>query len=272
MEFSASRQTLLCSSPVGVLDSGLGGISVLKALRAKLAFEDFVYCADCGNAPWGDKTQAFVLERCRAICGFLISMRVKMIVLACNTATALAADALRNEFALPIVGIEPAVKPASVHSRSHAIGVLATNGTIQSSRYRHLLERFGHDVRIISTGAPGLMECVEKGDFTGPQTRALAQKYLAPMQKAGIDKLVLGCTHYPFLSEVLRDILGPEVELIEPGPAVANVAHARLVNINALRMHNNSPKEKFFIKKAEEHTDVLLRLWPQAASVDELAA
>lgn len=264
-------QTQLSRAPVGVLDSGLGGLSVLKALRAELPAEDFVYCADCGNAPWGDKTQDFVLDRCRAICRFLIGMHAKMIVLACNTATALAADALRSEFALPIVGIEPAVKPASVQSRSHVIGVLATNGTIQSSRYRFLTERFGHDVRIISTGAPGLMECVEKGDFTGPRTRALAQKYLAPMQKAGIDKLVLGCTHYPFLSDVLHDILGPEVELIEPGPAVACVAHTRLRQISAARTLNASPAEQFFIKKAVLHKDVLLRLWPQAENIAELA-
>ena len=249
--------------PIGVLDSGLGGLSVLSSLRQTLPLEDFVYCADCGNAPWGDKTSEFIIDRCRDICRYLIETHhAKCIVLACNTATALAADVLRREFSLPIVGIEPAVKPAVAASRTHTVGVIATRGTIESDRYQSLLTRFAQDSRVISIGAPGLMECVEKGDFSGPQTRALLEKYLLPMKAQGIDKLVLGCTHYPFLSETITQILGPDIELIEPGKAVAAVTQKRLSANMLERKINAHPRESFFVRGLADHIRVLELLWP----------
>ncbi len=251
--------------PIGVLDSGLGGLSVLSSLRQTLPLEDFVYCADCGNAPWGEKSGEFVIERCRDICRFLIDVhRVKCIVLACNTATAIAADVLRRELTLPIVGIEPAVKPAVTASRTHSVGVIATRGTIESDRYKSLLERFAQNAKVISVGATGLMECVEKGDFTGSETRALLEKYLLPMKAQGIDKLVLGCTHYPFLTEAIAEILGPTVELIEPGKAVAAVTQKRLAAHMILRETNPLPQETFFVRGLADHSRVLQLLWPRA--------
>lgn len=258
------------SNPIGVLDSGLGGLSVLSALRQTLPLEDFVYCADCGNAPWGDKSPEFVIDRCRDICRYLIEVHhAKCIVLACNTATALGADVLRREFTLPIVGIEPAVKPAVAASRTHTVGVIATRGTIESDRYQSLLTRFAQNSRVISVGAPGLMECVEKGDFSGPQTRALLEKYLLPLKAQGIDKLVLGCTHYPFLSETIARILGPQIELIEPGKAVAAVTQKRLIAHMLERKANDKPREIFFVRGLPKHLRVLQLLWPavQTASI-----
>lgn len=254
----------LTQNPVGVLDSGFGGLSVLSSLRRELPLEDFVYCADSGNAPWGEKTPAFIVDRCRAIARFLIEKHgIKCLVLACNTATAFAADVLRQELTLPIIGIEPAVKPAAAQSHSRVVGVIATRGTVESPRYHSLLTRFAGDCQVISVGASGLMECVEKGDFEGPETMRLLEKYLKPMQQAGIDKLVLGCTHYPFLSRAIGRMLGPSVELIEPGKAVAAVTRTRLTAIDALREENAAPYERFFVKGLEAHAEVLACLWPQ---------
>ncbi len=255
------------NQPIGVLDSGLGGLSVLSALRTTLPLEDFVYCADCGNAPWGDKTSEFIIDRCRDIAHFLMTQhRIKCLVLACNTATAFAADVLRRELSIPVVGIEPAVKPAVATSAVHKVGVIATRATIDSPRYHSLLTRFGQGAEVFSVAAPGLMECVEKGDFDGVETSRLLTHYLSPLKKEGIDKLVLGCTHYPFLSRAISQLLGSEVELIEPGAAVAAVTQSRLTGLAIDRRENNAPKELFFVRKMKEHVDVLYRLWPRAVT------
>lgn len=258
------------TAPIGVLDSGLGGLSVLKALRQELPLEDFVYCADCAQAPWGDKSSDWIAARCAEICRMLVAQGVKSIVIACNTATAEAAESLRAAMSLPIIGIEPAVKPAAARSKTLSIGVLATTRTIRSARYRSLVARFAKDALVHSVAAPGLMECVERGDFDGPETMALLHHYLDPLRKAGIDKLVLGCTHYPFLAAAIRSIMGDGVELIEPGRAVAAVTRLRLEQNNTLRAANATPSVRFFVSGAREHSGVLNRLWAGAACVEEL--
>ena len=221
-------------APVGILDSGFGGLSVYAAVKKLLPGESTVFAADCAGAPWGDRSDEYILERLEGLVGFLLSRNVKAIVLACNTATAVGAAVLRARLSIPVIGIEPAVLPGCRETKTKVIGVLATTKTIRSAKYRHLKTLAPADVKVLDQPCPGLMDCVEKGAFHAPETVELARRYVAPLVKEHADRLVLGCTHYPFLSEVLRDILGPEVELIEPGPAVANVAHARLVNINAL--------------------------------------
>lgn len=257
--------------PIGVLDSGLGGLSVLKALLKELPSERFLYCADCANAPWGDKSEAFIVNRTRTIIRFLMTQGVKAVVLACNTATATAADVLRGELALPIIGIEPAVKPAAARTRSGVIGVLATRRTVQSARYRSLLSRFAQNVRVVSVAAPGLMECVEKGEFSTPSTRRLLEGYLEPIRQAGADELVLGCTHYPFLSELISQIMGPNVELLEPGRPVALVTRSRLAALDLLNAQ--SPKSSacaYFVSGAFEHGSTLALLRPDAKTISEL--
>ncbi len=247
--------------PVGVLDSGLGGLSVLKALMAELPCERFLYCADCAHTPWGDKSEAFVVERTRAISRFLIDRGAKAVVLACNTATAAAADILRREAAVPVIGIEPAVKPAAAQTRSGVIGVLATRRTTESARYRSLLERFCRGVRVVTVAAPGLMECVERGDLTGPETRRLLEKYLAPILQAGADQLVLGCTHYPFLSGLIAEIAGPGVALLEPGRPVALVTRRRLQDLGLLNAGEPlSPRLTCCVSGAEKHAPILNRM------------
>lgn len=260
---------LSAQCPVGVLDSGLGGLSVLRALRQDLPAENFIYCADSGNAPWGDKTGQWVRNRCDTIAHWFLDVHhVKMLVLACNTATAAAADHLREWSPVPVVGIEPAVKPAVKMSRTHVVGVLATAGTIRSERYSRLLSRFSAGARVISTPAPGLMECVEKGEFDTPRTRALLTKYLTPITEANADILVLGCTHYPFLTAAIRTIVGEAVKIIEPGPAVAAVARTRLTERGLLKNADTAEagSDIFFINGVNSVAGVLNKLWPQAAS------
>lgn len=258
-------------SPIGVLDSGLGGLSVLKALRDELPYEQFVYCADCAHAPWGEKSEEYIVERTRTIVHFLLEQEVKAVVLACNTATAAAADTLRQELSIPIIGIEPAVKPAAAKSRTGVIGVLATRRTVESSRYRGLLERFASGSRVISVAASGLMECVERGDFTGKATIDLLEHYLKPIRAAGADKLVLGCTHYPFLSESIRSIMGSNVELLEPGKPVALVTRKRLADLGLLNpVSTDTNPCRYFVAGAREHSETLKLLEPQAQSIAEL--
>lgn len=257
-------------APIGVLDSGLGGLSVLVALRQRMPAEDFVYCADSGNAPWGERSPDFITQRCDRIVNFLLEQDAKAIVLACNTATAIAAEHLRCWCPVPVIGIEPAVKPAVQSSPSGKIGVLATSRTIESPRYASLLERFAQDAHVISQPAPGLMECVEQGRFDAPSTRSLLSRYLTPMLGAGVDTLVLGCTHYPFLSPVIGELTGNKLRILEPGPAVAKVTRDRLSSAGTLRSGSRQGTETFYIKDVQRFSHTLSLLWPEKRPAHEL--
>ena len=232
----------------------------MRALRARLPHEDFLFAGDCGHAPWGDRDCAFIQDRCHSMCSFLLERGAKAIVLACNTATAEAADYLRSFIPVPVIGVEPAVKPAAKSSDARRVGVLATTRTISSRRYRLLLERFAGGT-------------VERGEFNTPQTRVLIARYLEPMLREGIDTLVLGCTHYPFLTDAIREVAGVRpLMIIEPGPAVAAVLETRLREIDALNPSEAPGTERFFIADAKNHERVLKTLWPQAATPEELTA
>lgn len=187
-----------------------------------------IYVADSAHAPYGDKSAAYIEQRSLAITRFLVEQGAEAIVIACNTATAAAAAALRAKFALPIVGMEPAVKPAVAATRSGVVGVLATVGTLESARFAALLDKYAGSVRIVTRGCPGLVERVEQGDLSGPDTRELLGGYLAPLLAEGADTVILGCTHYPFLAPVIGELAGPEVTLIDTGAAVARQLVRRL--------------------------------------------
>lgn len=209
-------------APIGVFDSGVGGLSVLHEIRARLPNESLIYLADCGHVPYGEKTPDYIRERCRAIAAFLLSRSAKALVLACNTATAAAAADLRELYPqVPIVAMEPAVKPAAEATRSGVVGVLATTGTLKSARFAALLDRFAGDVRVITQPCPGLVERIEAGDLNGPQTRELLWGYVEPLLDEGCDTLILGCTHYPFLRPLLRELICEDISLIDTGAAVA---------------------------------------------------
>lgn len=249
-------------NPIGVFDSGVGGLSVLREIRRELPGEDLLYVADSGHAPYGDKSRQMVETRSIAIAEFLMSRHTKAIVVACNTATGAAIEKLRARFPVPIVAMEPAVKPAAASTKSGVIGVLATSGTLSSSNFAKLHERFGAEVDILVQACPGLVEQVEAGDLSGDKTRALIEKYLVPLLAQQVDTLVLGCTHYPFLAPLIREIAGPTVAIIDPAAAVARELRRRLTGANLLSVENRNGTERFWTSaKPDKAQQVISQLW-----------
>lgn len=212
----------MSQAPVGLFDSGVGGLSVLREVRARLPDEALLYVADSGHVPYGEKSPEFIRERSQKIAEFLLGQGAKALVLACNTATAAAVADLRERYPeLPIVGMEPAVKPAAAATRSGVVGVLATTGTLKSAKFAALLDRFASDVRVITQPCPGLVEQIEAGELDAPLTRELLQGWVEPLLAEGCDTLILGCTHYPFIEPVLRELVPESVSLVDTGAAVA---------------------------------------------------
>src|SRR5512135_3634561 len=213
---------------IGVFDSGVGGLSVLRHIRRTLPDERLIYVADSGHVPYGDKSPEYIEQRSLALTRFLVEQGADAIVIACNTATAAAAAALRSRFSIPIVAMEPAVKPAVAATRSGVVGVLATIGTLESARFAALLERYAGEVESITQGCPGLVEQVELGELHSARTRELVERYTAPLLRRGADTLILGCTHYPFLAPLIREVVGEGVALIDTGAAVARQLQRRI--------------------------------------------
>lgn len=222
-------------APIGVFDSGVGGLSVLREIRLRLPRESLLFLADSGHVPYGEKTPEFIRERCRSIAAFLLEQGAKALVLACNTATAAGIAELRERYPhIPIVGMEPAVKPAARATRSGVVGVLATTGTLKSARFAALLDRFAGNVRVVTQPCPGLVECIEAGDLRAPATRALLESYVRPLLEQGCDTLILGCTHYPFIKPLLTELLPSGVTIVDTGAAVARQLEAVLGSRNQL--------------------------------------
>ncbi|MGN4111923.1 glutamate racemase [Burkholderia gladioli] len=209
------------AAPVGIFDSGLGGLSVLRAVRAQLPDESFVYVADSRHAPYGERDDAFIIERTLAIGEWLAARGAKALVVACNTATAQSIAVVRETLAIPLVGVEPGIKPATLASRSRVAGVLATAATLRSARFESLIERYAADCRFLRQPGHGLVEAIERGDTGSPALRALLDGYLEPMLAAGADTLVLGCTHYPFLDATIRELTQDRLTLIDTSEAIA---------------------------------------------------
>ncbi|KWO86299.1 glutamate racemase [Burkholderia ubonensis] len=231
---SVIAATAAAGAPVGVFDSGLGGLSVLRAVRAQLPDESFVYVADSRNAPYGPRDEAFITERTLAIGEWLAREGAKALVVACNTATAQSIAAIRARLAIPLVGVEPGIKPAAALSASGIAGVLATQSTLASARFQALLDRYGAGRRFICQPGHGLVEAVERGDTNSPALRALLDGYLQPMLDAGADTLVLGCTHYPFFTETIRDLVGNRLTIVDTSDAIARQL-ARVLDERGLR-------------------------------------
>ena len=209
------------ASPIGVFDSGVGGISVLRELQQMLPAEDFIYYADSGHCPYGGKPREAIIDRACAITEFLLARQAKLIVVACNTATIAAVEHLRATYPVPLIGMEPAVKPAVAQTRSGVVGVLATGAALGGEKFHQLLAQHAQGVRVITQPCPGLVECVERGDLRSAEARALVERYTAPLLAAGADTLVLGCTHYPFLRPLIAQVVGPDIALLDTGAAVA---------------------------------------------------
>ena len=218
---------ITAAAPIGVFDSGLGGLTVVREMRPRLPGARIVYVGDSVHAPYGARPENEIRRLSIGLARFLAERwGCRGLVVACNTATAAAAGTLRETFSFPIVGMEPAVKPAVAATKTGTVGILATVGTLASARFAALLERHGADgaVEFLTQSCPGLPEAVERGEMDTPHTRALVEKYVAPLLARGADTLVLGCTHYPALRPLIAQIAGPGVTLIDTGAAVARRA------------------------------------------------
>lgn len=212
--------------PIGLFDSGVGGLSVARAIRELLPGEELVYVADSAYCPYGGRPAAEIRTRALVIGRFLYGWPVKLIVVASNTTTGAGLEALRAELGVPIVGVEPAIKPGAMATRSGRVGVMATQSTLASERFRRLVATFGGRAQIFPVACPGLVECVEAGETDGPRVLSLLAELLAPLREKQVDTVVLACTHYPFLRAAVAAVLGPGVRLIDTGPAVARqVSH-----------------------------------------------
>jgi glutamate racemase len=207
------------SNPIGVFDSGVGGLSVLQELHQLLPNEDFIYFADSAYCPYGGKSPEVIRQRALAISKFLVNKGAKLIVVASNTTSASGLETLRESLNIPVVGVEPAVKPAVALTKQGKVGVLATGVTLASTRFSTLLDRFCDEIEVITQPCPGLVEVVEAGDLDA--ARPLLKEYLLPLLDQGATTIVLGCTHYPFLRSLVRDLAGEGVLVIDSGEAVA---------------------------------------------------
>ena len=207
---------------IGIFDSGSGGLSVYKELIKVLPQERYIYFSDNAHCPYGEKTAEYIQDRARAITDILLGMGADIIVVACNTATAAAIATLRAEYpSVPFIGMEPAVKPAALGTKTGVIGVLATAGTLKGSKYLTTRGLYEDDVQIVEHVGQGFVELVENGILDGPEAENIVRASLEPLLQAGADIIVLGCTHYPFLRPVIERIAGPGVQVIDPAPAVA---------------------------------------------------
>lgn len=217
---------------IGIFDSGVGGLSVFREIRKILPGQKFLYYSDNAHCPYGEKSREYIIGRARAITDFLLSKGAEIIVVACNTATAAAIDTLRNSYSIPFIGMEPAVKPAALSTRTGTVGVLATAGTLKGNKYMNTRDRFSEGIKVVEHVGKGFVELVESGILEGPQAEDTVRESLLPLLEEGADTIVLGCTHYPFLAGTIMKVAGEfaeshegrhgqKITVIDPAPAVA---------------------------------------------------
>jgi glutamate racemase len=242
----------------------------LKHIRAQLPSVPLIYVADSGHVPYGDKTPDYIRERSLVLTEFLLRQGAAAVVVACNTATAAAAASLRARFDVPIVAMEPAVKPAVTATRTGVVGVLATVGTLESARFAALLEQYAGDVEIVTQACPGLVEQVEAGELASAATRELVARYTRPLLDRGADTIVLGCTHYPFLKPMIAELAGSAVTLIDTGEAVARQVVRRLPEALIGRI-DAQPSERFWTTgDGRSAARIVSQLWGRAVNVTPL--
>lgn len=239
-------------APIGIFDSGIGGLSLLPAVKDLLPKENICYVADNAFAPYGNKSTAEVLDRSRKICSHLLEKKAKIIVVACNTITTQVIQQLRKEFPVHFVGIEPAIKPAAKKSPTGKIGVLATEGTLKSESYNANVKKYVQEAHLIEKAGVGLVAHIEEGDTESETLKKLLTDYLQPMLEADIDTLVLGCTHYPFLQPLLKTLLPKEVTIIDNSKAVATQIE-RILKANDQLNSSSDLGEYRFYSTSKKH-------------------
>jgi glutamate racemase len=230
--------------PIGIFDSGIGGLTVLRAIHQLMPDQPLIYLADQAHVPYGPRPLQEVRHFSEGITRYLLEQGSRLIVVACNTASAAALKYLRQVFPdTPFVGMEPAVKPAAEYTRSGVVGVLATPATFQGELYASVVERFGQGVKLMQHTCPGLVAQIENGALESKETERILEDALQPMLEQGIDTIVLGCTHYPFVIPLIQRITGPNVRVIDPAPAVARQVQRLLVASSLFDLETPTPKE-----------------------------
>jgi len=263
-------------APIGIFDSGIGGLSVLRAILREPINRPIIYLADQAHVPYGQRSLADVRQFSQDISSYLIDQGCKIIVVACNTASAAALYSLRMSFPeVPFVGMEPAVKPAAEQTRSGVVGVLATPATFQGVLYASVVERFAGNVQLLQATCPGLVEQIEAGRLDSPETREILSTALGPMLDQGIDTIVLGCTHYPFVIPLIQEIAGPTVRVIDPAPAIARQVRRVLVKNQSAGYQHELPPSSVLLRmittgSPSKMADLLPRLLGRSITVERL--
>lgn len=239
---SIANKTPVCSDPIGIFDSGVGGLSIAKCIYQQLPHENIIYIADSLHAPYGEKPVEFIIERVNAIAQILLDKGVKALVIACNTATVYAIEQLRNRVSIPIIGVEPAIKPAAKQSLSKKVAVLTTQATSKNSGFKALINLHSHGTEVFIQPCPGLVEFIEQGLQNSDKCINLLKRYIIPLIKAGVDTIVLGCTHYPFIQQQIRLIVGEQVTIIETAYPVTLQLKNRLNELNLTALNHTKGK------------------------------
>jgi len=255
--------------PLGILDSGIGGLTVLREVRAILPHEPIVYLADSANLPYGSKTDDWIRQRVLELAKALAGQHdIKALVVACNTATAAAAGALRAVLDIPVIAMEPAVKPATEATKSGTIGILATEGTIKSARLAGLLKAFADGLNVVTQPCPGLVEMIEAEEPDSSQLRKKLECCLHPLLQRNVDTIVLGCTHYPLIGEIIHDIAGPDIRIIDTGAAVARQTLHQLTRYDLLGPPAEGSDIRLFTTgPVDTFSGVIQRLFPELAAM-----
>lgn len=256
--------------PIGIFDSGVGGTSILKEVQKMLTNESSIYLADSKNAPYGEKSQEEIIDLCIKNTELLLAKGCKLIVVACNTATTNAISYLRQKYQVPFIGIEPAIKPAALNSSTKTVGVLATKGTLTSSLFHSTSDHHAKGISIIEQVGTGLVPLIETGKIDSDEMKTLLQGFIKPMVAEGIDYLVLGCTHYPYLIPVLKEILPENVTIIDSGEAVARQTKAILIENDLLNKDEISVKHQLYTNASAVLLQTFVNDLTGSIKVDEL--
>ena len=238
----------MSSSPIGVFDSGIGGLSVIKALTERLPSENYIYLGDTARVPYGTKTKSTITRFSFQNTEFLLDKGVKMVVIACNSASATALDALRESYDLPIIGvIEPGAQAAIAASKSGAIGVIGTEATINSGCYDREILRLRPGAKVVAKPCPLFVPLVEEGWLDDPVTYQVAERYLSTVRDAGVDVLILGCTHYPLLAPLIGDVMGPDVTIVDSASSVSKAVEQLLKSRDLVDPRNEAGACRFYV-------------------------
>ncbi len=241
--------TLTNNQPIGIFDSGVGGLSITKYIKQQLPNEQLIYVADTLHAPYGDKTPHSIIQIVNAVTEKLLQQKIKALVVACNTATVNTIEQLRSQTTIPIIGVEPAIKPATIYSKNKKVGVLVTQATANNPRFLALIDKFSNGAEVLIQPCPGLVELIEQGNINAHKCEALLNHYLIPLVRKKVDTIVLGCTHYPFLLEKISAICGDNIKIIDTAVPVTNELQRQLQRYQLCTTANTPTKIEFLSSK-----------------------